>query len=134
MFELIMKMVIIVSPLTIIVIIGMSKADPKTQGVATARQPEPTPCHRGGRGEPQQADPTPDHTTGTGRREATHHQTTAHHRNGMGGGGHRPSAEPGSYMLLYVVDALVTGSRRSHGGLWMSAPRIRSSRVQSSST
>ena len=32
MFELIMKMVIIVSPLTIIVIIGMSKADPKTRG------------------------------------------------------------------------------------------------------
>ena len=39
------------------------KADPKPQGGTTARKPEPTPCHRGGGGEPLQADPQPDQTT-----------------------------------------------------------------------
>ena len=115
MFELMMKMVIII-PIIIIIIVGMSMpntpADPKTQGLTTTRKPEPTPCHRGGGWESQQADPPPDATTPQGGgKEAT---TTPHHREGAGepgGGGGRGVGQTGIihiYIYIYVYVCVYT--------------------------
>ena len=106
MFELMMKMVIII-PIIIIIIIGMSI--PNTQSRpkdARGNHHKKTRTHtmpQGGGGEPQQADPprTPPHHREAGRKPPPHHTTPQ----GGGGrtierGGGGGSAEPGSYVAL----------------------------------